>query len=324
MFDDYKEVVLLDYKKKRKANAISPNLSLPTPAKLKAECLIVYKERKLSKDENILRSFFGSKDNATDYSQRILKFDIDKFRPLINFLKGRTNETEQKNIQLLAWLIDFEPRPYIYGETYEVGIEEELGTESFINSKHTESRGSVTLQVNQDASPFSGVENQNIDESKIIPQRSRPLIIKIASWKTRLSQSRVRSAVISFIAVVVASSGAYLLLSTKNQQCMYWTGDHYQAIACDQKIGDTSIIALDSTKIAHLKKITRQDTLTQNSMGKVWYSKIDGKLEFYTSTGFHPVHNERRLRPITPYILDKYIFKIDTINLVKAHPIQKQ
>lgn len=86
---------------------------------------------------------------------------------------------------------------------------------------------------------------------------------------------------------------------------MYWTGD--QCIACNKKIGDTSIIALDTIKVAHLKKVIRPNTFTENSLGKIWYSKIEGKVEFFTSKGFHPIYTDRRLRPVTMYMLNKYI-----------------
>ncbi|MFI5161199.1 MAG: hypothetical protein ACHQHN_07970 [Sphingobacteriales bacterium] len=40
--------------------------------------------------------------------------------------------------------------------------------------------------------------------------------------------------------------------------CMYWTGDHYQPASCNQKHGDTAIIALDSLRLAHFKKSCSQ------------------------------------------------------------------
>lgn len=112
MFEDYKEKVILTYQEKRDAGAISVNLLRPSPGKIKDECLIVYQERCSKKDERAFRLFFGPKDHITDYGQSISKLEIDKFRPLMNFMNRRTNVTEDKNIELLAWLIDFEPRPY--------------------------------------------------------------------------------------------------------------------------------------------------------------------------------------------------------------------
>lgn len=95
---------------------------------------------------------------------------------------------------------------------------------------------------------------------------------------------------------------------------MYWKGDHYEAVSCNQKIEDVDIIAMDTNKLTRLRKITRPDTLTQSSLGKVWYAKIDNEVEFYTSGGFHPEYTDRRLKPITTYIIDKYI-KNDNIAL---------
>ena len=116
MFADYKAQVILFYKKKRTSGALSLNLLHSTPAKLRAECVAVISERYLNKDENTLKLFFGSKSDMTAYIQAIRKFDADKFKPLDNFLKGITNDTDDKNIELLALLINFEPRPYQFNQ----------------------------------------------------------------------------------------------------------------------------------------------------------------------------------------------------------------
>jgi len=47
---------------------------------------------------------------------------------------------------------------------------------------------------------------------------------------------------------------------------------------------------LDSKKLVHFKKITRKNTITLRSIGKVWYSKIKNKVELFTDTGYNPVH----------------------------------
>jgi hypothetical protein len=70
--------------------------------------------------------------------------------------------------------------------------------------------------------------------------------------------------------------------------------------------GDTAVIALDVEKLNHLMRITEPDTLTEHSLGKIWYSKINGNVEFFTAEGFHPEYPDRKLRPVTPSILAKY------------------
>lgn len=335
MFDDYKKCVILAYRKKKVEGPISINLSLPTPAKLRKECLIVYSERRLQKDEEILRSFFGSKDNLKDYSQTIDRFQIEGFKALINFLKGRTSDPDERIVELLAWLIDFEPRPHDSRIDYKEFLEKEStpggfdsssikedeedkvpqitpnSVEEEINSNKVEDEKSdaeiAESEIQEEEGPISVEGNKDAEEIELITYEPEPIIGRATGWKELLLRLKIRKAVVSFITIIVAGSIAYFVI--ERNQCMYWTGEHYQCIACNKKIGDTSIIALDTTKVAHLRKITRPDTLTENSLGKIWYSKIDSKLEFFTSDGFHPLYIDRRLRPVTPYILKKYVFK---------------
>ncbi|MBB5395084.1 hypothetical protein [Mucilaginibacter sp. AK015] len=89
-------------------------------------------------------------------------------------------------------------------------------------------------------------------------------------------------------------------------QCMYWAGVQYEKCSCDIKKSDTAIIAFDKEKAA-LKKITRPDTITYGAIGRVWYIKINNSIEFYTAYGFHPLETRKRLKPITKYIIDKYV-----------------
>ncbi len=89
---------------------------------------------------------------------------------------------------------------------------------------------------------------------------------------------------------------------------MYWTGESYRPILCNQKIENTPVIALDPQQLSGLKKITQPDTLTRNSINKVGYAKLGRKeIEFYTTTGNHPTIYNKRILPMTAYILNKYI-----------------
>jgi hypothetical protein len=320
MFDDYKEKVILAYQKKKEANAISINLLRPTPGKLKDECLSVFGERCLKKDEKTLRLFFGPKDNIMDYGQGIGKFEIDKFRPLLNFLNGKTNVTEEKNIELLAWLIDFEPRPFQYGTNYKEDVKAEIAQEVIDDTQKTENKDN-RVSPNQENDEIGNKEvkavvadipvigNEVIDEPEEITYKIQTAFGKVNTPKQPVLGSKIKKAITSFMIIAAASGGTYLFVSAQKEECMYWTGDRYKRISCNQKIENVSIIALDTAKSAHLRKITQPDTLTQSSVGKVWYTKIDGEIEFYTSDGFHPVYNDVRLKPVTVYILNKYVHR---------------
>lgn len=87
----------------------------PSPAQLRDFCLALCDKADLSNDDRtILNNFFkvGSTD-VKEIATIISKFDIDKFKPIQNFLKGKT--TTSKNhavIEMVALLYDYEMRPY--------------------------------------------------------------------------------------------------------------------------------------------------------------------------------------------------------------------
>ena len=88
---------------------------------------------------------------------------------------------------------------------------------------------------------------------------------------------------------------------------MYWDGKEYQSVGCNEKVDGANIVALDTARLEHMKKITNTGLSTRNDIRKVYYSKVDGKIEFYTGKGENPEDNRRRLLPMTEYIFEKYV-----------------
>lgn len=109
---EYQSVVIGKYRDMLRAGVLSSNLMSPSPGNLKRECLLVFYTRYMESDNAILKNFFMPYDERIDLDRMMKIFDIDRFRPLANYLRGRIDKTEIKNIDLLAWLIDFQPRPY--------------------------------------------------------------------------------------------------------------------------------------------------------------------------------------------------------------------
>lgn len=89
--------------------------------------------------------------------------------------------------------------------------------------------------------------------------------------------------------------------------CMYWDKSEYKPVDCEDKnpiYGQ--IIPFDYEAMEYFKRIERKDTLTvENAAGKVWYSKYNGEVEFFTADGIDP-NNGRELRKATPFMIDKY------------------
>jgi hypothetical protein len=268
MFADYKCLVLQDYRKKRAENILPPALVRPSPARLKKECMRVCSERFDRRVEKTLKDFFEQGSDRGSFLQAIGRFDNDRLKPLGNFLKGVTNKPDDKIIELLAWLIGFTPRPFDYSRKYP----------PCVDSEEANVEGSAP-------------------EETTAPEEKPP---KPKKWKP----------VIRGLALILAALGLYWLIVRNfsgRHACMYWVGDHYRATLCSEKHGDTLVVELDSEKMAHFRKITRPDTITENALGSIWYANFQGVYECYTSPGFHPVDTNLKLRPLTDYVLLKHI-----------------
>lgn len=89
--------------------------------------------------------------------------------------------------------------------------------------------------------------------------------------------------------------------------CMYWDKSEFKPIDCqDKNPVYNHKIPFDYEKMTYFKRIERKDTLTvDNAFGKVWYSKYNGEVDFFTDDGVDP-NNGRELRKATEYIIDKY------------------
>jgi hypothetical protein len=308
MFSDYKVQVVDSYRKKRENNSLSLNLISPTPAKLKKECLLVFQSGRTKSDVAILRQFFGHREDEADYARAIKAMETDKFRPLVNFLKEQTSDTDDKNIELLSWLIDYSPRPYKYG--VEV-VKEEL---SFDKIEVETNAGIIYLDQNEKNMIGGGSGSSHQTDSNLEPLLP---VFKADSSETHWYQKK------RYILAGLGIVGFALLLSfnkypdtsslfgfTENEsQCMYWESDHYVSTNCDEKLSNVNIIVSDRSKLNHFKKITRPDTLKLADINKVWYSKINKKVEFYTAPGHHPEHPDKQLKPLTKYMFLKYVVK---------------
>ncbi|MBV8327192.1 hypothetical protein [Chryseobacterium sp.] len=88
--------------------------------------------------------------------------------------------------------------------------------------------------------------------------------------------------------------------------CMYWDKSEYKLADCEDKNPLLSLTPRDTVQMRYFKRITRKDTLTvENAMGRTWYSKFNGNVEFFTMDGVDP-DTGKELRSSTPYIIEKY------------------
>jgi len=232
--------------------------------------------------------FFKKTGEKDAWIRIVQRTSLNKFKALANFLKDSSGSTNSRNIELLAWLISFEPRPLEQAQR--------LRLTAAANLKPQSSKPEIDVTIGiQHAIPYT-------------PENKKPEpMVSVQAKETKRGKKTI--VVIS----VLVAFGMVLYLSrigrpsnpaiTGHETCMYWSEDHYQPVSCSQKIENVQVIALDSEKVVHFRKITRPDTITDNAVGHVWYVRYRGNYEYYTADGFHPLDPQLRLRPLTEYII---------------------
>lgn len=272
-FNDFKNEVFNEYEKLKQKGLLSVELENPSPAKLRNYCEVLYHTKFQKEDAQTIQDYFNPRKNYDDLETAIKRFDTDKLKPLIRFMNGETKNSSEKNIKLLAWLIDFQPRPYENWKKIRAAI------------------------IPSSLYP-------NLNEAIIKPEKAKVNRLELKNYG-------LKSKLIAGLIGGASLLGVYKFSNLNQDQCMYWADDHYETIGCqDESLQNVQIIALNKYKLENFKRITQPDTLTYFAINKVWYTKITkDSLVFFTGAGQHPIHKQKNLKPITRYIIDKYIYK---------------
>ncbi|MBO9591520.1 MAG: hypothetical protein J7599_01340 [Niabella sp.] len=318
-YKDYIDQILQYYAQKKAAGKLSSNLSVPTPALLRDECLIVCSEQLELKDEQTLRTFFGTQVDQKNYRHVIENFGIHKFRPLINFLDDPAIETSHKNIELLAWLISFEPRPLDQWKKKGANkTEEAFITDPFPEEKQNEAFPDGEQTTISAAAPPEDTGEADVPApdtattAAAAAVNGRSMMFSTTGQAPAKSKFHFKAITIPLAAAALVSASLPVYKYIKEGfsdagACMYWAGDHYQPVSCDQKVYGSLVIPMDTEKLFHFKKITRPDTITEAGINRVSYIRLNGGIEYYTRKGDHPVYTEKSLKPLTEHMYETHI-----------------
>lgn len=284
---DYINEVQKEYKRKCLDRNFSRLLVNPTPASIKKACIHICKERYNKKDETILRDFFGPIEERNSV-QIIENFETTKFKAFANYLKGYSNNTDIRNINLLAWLIDYQPRPYVYDLERPQVEDGDLDP-----GKHN---------------------NPGIDVAENVTVESGSTMRAISSIK----EKRISPLIALLITAGVVTGGYFFWRKEKPNEvasnfastsCMYWADTQYVIMPCNEERIDRLKLPLDQERLNNFRRITREDTITERSVGRIYYIKNNGVLELYTTGGHHPIEVNRKLNKLTEYMFNKYLSK---------------
>lgn len=330
LFIDYTDLVIKAYKEKLETNQLSQLLIHPTAANIRQECLNVYNERTRRAEqveENTLRAFFGVPPAGKNLGYVIERYNADKFRPLQSLIKGEIKNPAVITVELLAWLIDFTPRPLgnaqkVLGNQKETdgGVGSKAGNESHSEMELTKTNmAGINNALPEEYDESIG--NLTQAEGSKAPLIGKEYAVNLPAKNLEKYSKGKRRKIIAVIAFIVAilfggiyftwqhESSGNIAFGNTNNGCMYWASDHYEQVPCNEPTEGRLILALNEEKIKRFKRITLVDTITESSINKVYYISVDGKLEFYTSGGNHPVYVTRVLKKLSAYMFDKHLRK---------------
>ncbi len=103
-------------------------------------------------------------------------------------------------------------------------------------------------------------------------------------------------------------------VSVDRQRWMIWNSDHYVEANFDaNKVQNGTLKLYKEDRIENFRRIEPDSTYTffnKDGSVRLWYGKnSQGDLEYFTDLGLHP-ETGKTLKPITQYMINKYIRKL--------------
>lgn len=311
-YPEYIQLVMDHFDKQRMEKTLSPFLATPTPASIKKECIEVVKKDFDKKDLPIIRTVFGTPDTRLALHEHMDLLNIDRLRPLVNFIKGRTGLPAPASINLLAWLIDYPYRPFELGMNIPPRKEPEGsgGRDMEADPSHPDvpnfASGSQEKGLPGNSATAGSTSDTRKDETG-----------KSVTNDTNEKKRRRTIGLYALIGATALGTGYYILNrgeTTYEVQglmatgCMYWADTAYVSAPCNAKMDGRLLLPLDTEILKRQRKITRPDTITERSIGRIYYIGTKNPI-FFTSGGAYPEEVGRSLRKLTKYMFDKHLKK---------------
>lgn len=327
-YSDYKKALKAKYEQEKTAVNTSFPLQL-TPARLRDLTLYVFRETTNPDDLKTFEHFMGFPFDPSGVKK--INNKIDAFRPLISFLKNRSDLASLIAVDMLAVLLDFNPRPFskfrkktIINENSFTDVDTVEKETHGIEGVENTPRENETTEI--DENKIEVVDEGTQDEvfqDEIIHPKNSSLIHLMSLGENKESVPKRNTISVkqkTFLATglgifALGTSVFYNVKMSSQKECMQWNDDRYIAVDCERKpdsITDKSPnpILIDISVIEKFRKIAVDSTTVFfNAKGDpiIWYSKKpSGEIDFFNQPGLHP-ETQATLRKITPHIINKYV-----------------
>lgn len=293
--EEYKNAIWGAYENLKK-NDPSSFFSNLTPATVRDYYSYLVRQGLSRADEEIMRLFFMVSETES-LLKVIDRTPIDKFKPIIYFLTGKTKNPDQIiRIELAAILISFADRPHQKFSKKETEVPE---------LPH------ATTLPSFSEDPITAPQSLAAVECPTTTPAPLPLLTPTKRSLATAGFAYKKPLLIG-LGVVMLGLLTYVFKRLTHETCLTWEKDRYVEVDCTsdrQGVATFSSTVPYDAALLKVKKVTPTDTTTYFKNGKavLWYCKIDSStIELFTAPGYHPVYN-KPLRPITYYMIKKYV-----------------
>ncbi|WP_243236472.1 hypothetical protein [Flavobacterium pectinovorum] len=299
LLEKYKAAIKAKYEIEMEGD-YSYYLKNPSRGKLRDLCWMIFEKKADQEDLNVFCTLLGMPFDLTKKDK--FKEQKDKFRPIETFFKGETDPSNIDAINLAAILIDFPLRPFVKFKAKYTG---EIKIGSFNEPE---------LSVLKDEQKEKNVcdDDEDINETESSDKVLKPISLFMDFEKKEFPRKTGRTK----RNVLIITAGAFCLFFlvyyfVQKNECIQWSDDHYEEVSCDLKIqgiGTYNVVEPFDERIINLRKIQVSDTTTffKNGEAVIWYAKTNDSVDFFNTHGRHP-ENKKPLKPVTQYIIDKYV-----------------
>ncbi|UUV20238.1 hypothetical protein [Paenimyroides aestuarii] len=311
MTDFYKKA-LKAYYETEKEKAHNTALINPTPAGLRD--LFVYQMEKSThaSDRDTFEQFLGFSYEKNAVNK--IKAEIDKFRPIVNFLKDKSDLTEIKRLNALAVLLNYPNRPFTKFSHLQKKIAEVKESEN----EEVIENPAASYNVVVPESPENDETETNVEE-KTPETVNEPVVFdKIAvvseeiPKKSRRNNHFKKIGIVGILSILILISVFMNIKNLTAKDCMVWKEEKYVAVDCKEVVNSFTATAVpkDDQLIKEFRKL-KVDTKTlffdKKGNPKIWYIKNpNGTLEFYNKPGLQP-ETGKTLKPVSRYIIQEYV-----------------
>lgn len=319
----YKKAVIKQYKEVKDGEDYI-YLNAPTRGKLNKLCWEIFETKPVSADDKVVfNTLLGFPFDLNTKNK--FRSNTNQFRPIETFLKEETDPDKIEVVDLAAILVDFQLRPFnkfrrqidpddleLIRELRDTNFtKEEISSDNQITEVEIDSAidPEKDFVVEEEPEPILCEESETIQDEE--PKPTTMTISPSIPIEDKTKPNKWRY--LGIAAIVLVGLGLITYFNLSKKECIQWSGDHYEEVSCDLKIqgiGTFNSPEPYDERIINLRRIKVSDTTIffKNEKAIIWYAKVGDSIQYFNTHGMHP-ETGRALRPITPYIINKYVRK---------------